>query len=261
MPMSSLDGNTFTQHPSHERLSKPPLVEALLDFRFNTDTPLTEEMLKRLGLLFEDFSSVESINAQVIRFQVRPDGQTTPIDGDSQAQDMIQYRYRNPKTNEYIQIGNGILTVNARNYQGFENFYSLIEKIIGIYQKVVKITGYRRLALKYINHISSEISPNHAFKWLANIPQEWGQKTPIQNFQQVTLKVNGDFQNVTIAYPQVNYETRENIMLLDIDHFLDFNLPVMPNSEALLSWINNAHEEVHKTFISAISEDYYKELK
>jgi hypothetical protein len=106
-----------------------------------------------------------------------------------------------------------------------------------------------------------EDGPERAFAWLAPIPHSWDSRVTVQNVQQVVLRAGEDVQNVMIAYPQLNLQTGKNVMVLDIDHHLDFVLPVLPDAKQIPSWVGRAHDEVFQTFEGALNLEYFKELQ
>ncbi len=251
---------TMTSINDHPRLTRAPLVEAVFDLRYNTNIPL-ETIRTSIKEHLPEFKIEERLEGKVVALQIGPEGEqsfeTTTFDNQ---QDLLQHRFRNPDTDELIQLGHGIISVNTIKYEGFRNFFSTLENVILKHGEIATPNAYRRLALRYVNHLSLEDIPERVFAWLAPIPQTWGTRSTIQNVQQMVLRIGEDVQNVTIAYPQINLNTGKNIMILDIDHHLDFVLPVLPNIDNIHDWVNQAHEQVYKTFLSVLKPDYLKEL-
>jgi uncharacterized protein (TIGR04255 family) len=251
----------MTPSATHPRLTKAPLVEAIFDLRYNTDVSL-EAIRADVQKSLPEFRREERIEGQMLTIQLGPDGKQSIQDSDPQQPlpDVILYRFHNPDTNEFIQLGQGIISVNTVGYRDFSNFLSIIKKVVEAHAKIAFPSGYRRLTLRYINHLSLQDNPEKVFDWLAPIPSTWNSRAILQNTQQVVLRVGEDLQNVTIAYPQVNIQTGNHVMVLDIDHHVDFFLPVLPDLTQVYSWIENAHDQVYKTFKSALKDDYFKEL-
>jgi uncharacterized protein (TIGR04255 family) len=251
----------MTPSNNHPRLTRAPLVEAVFDLRYNTTIPL-ETVRTGLQKHLPEFKNEERIEGQTFTIQIGPDGKPTSETTDNEElQDIIRYRFRNPETNEFIQLGNGMITFNAVNYSGFDSFFMVLKNVISKHDEIAKPVAYRRLALRYVNHLPLEDTPEKVFASLAPIPQTWGNRVTIQNVQQVALRVGQDLQNVIIAYPQTNLNTGKNIMVLDIDHHLDFALPVFPNVQEIYNWVMQAHLQVYETFRSVLKTDYFEGLK
>jgi uncharacterized protein (TIGR04255 family) len=230
------------------------------DLRYNTTIPL-ETVRTGLQEHLSEFKNEERIEGQTFMLQIGPDGKPiSQITDNKELQDIIRYRFRNPETNEFIQLGHGILSLNSVHYSGFNDFFAKLESVITKHEEIVKPTTYRRIALRYINHMPLEDMPERVFAWLAPIPQEWGKRSTVQSIQQSVLRIGEDQQDVTIAYPQVNLNTGKNIMVLDIDHHVDFVLPVLSNVNQLYNWVKEAHEQVYETFKSVLKQEYFKEL-
>ena len=251
----------MTQSNDHPRLTRAPLVEAVFDLRYNTSASL-ETIRAGIQKELPEFKNEERLEGQTLTIQIGPDGkqifETTDSD---ERQDVIRYRFRNPETNEFIQLGHGMITINTVNYDGFDSFFAILKNIIAKHNEVANPTTYRRLALRYVNHLPLEDTPEYVFSWLAQVPQTWGERVTIQNLQQLVLRIGEDIQNVTIAYPQINLNTGKNIMILDIDHHLDFILPVLSNASQVYDWLEKAHNQVYETFKNVLKPEYLEEIK
>jgi uncharacterized protein (TIGR04255 family) len=251
----------MTPSNNHPRLTRAPLAEAVFDLRYNTTIPL-ETIRVSLQKQLPEFKNEERIEGQMLTIQIGPNGkQVLQTNDTEELQDVIRYRFRNPETNEFIQLGQGMIAFNTVNYSGFDSFFKALQNVISKHDEIANPVTYRRLALRYVNHLPLEHTPEKTFAWLAQIPQTWGRRTTIQNVQQVALQVGEDRQDVIIAYPQINLNTGKNIMILDIDHHLDFALPVLSNAEEIYNWVQQAHEQVYETFKSVLKPDYLEEIK
>ncbi len=244
----------------HEPLARSPLVEVVFELRYVAAVSSSEVRTRLLEQLTM-FKNEEFLNTQQVVFEVKSD-EIRKIPLDEEPIDLIQHRYRDSETNSFLQFGNGIISFNVLQYSRFTDFFDTAHLILSSLHEMQVLSAYRGLSLRYINHFELQQNPNpeRVFAWLAPMPKAWNATLPIQNLQQTVLRSGEDLQIVTIAYPQTNQQAKM-VMVFDIQHRIDFVLPVEPNLQQIHNWLYEAHDKVSETFQGALRPDFYEELK
>lgn len=154
----------------------------------------------------------------------------------------------------------------------FQNIAQILEKIWRIYGKEEKLS-IRQIGLRYVNHISFSENPNlifsdtkFHFQGNALTANDFTQGSTLRLFHQSTHYFEDGNQNITIAYPQSLSVTGNNIegeqmILFDIDHYIQFSQKTEANYEDLLSWVQTAHDRIYQTFSSNVTNSFLERRK
>jgi len=254
---------------SHGKLEKPTAIEVLFELRFTSSRNL-ESYAGILRRRFIDEYPIEEIRTNIdIGFKIDqgPDGPRVTIiepgDEDPGNADLVSRRLKSSDGSTLFQIGEGVVTINTLDYQGFDNFIDEATRVLSIHQDFAQVESYRRLGLRYINHVSyTDASPSEISTWAAPVPPAVSiEKQVLSNAQEVVVRI-GDhgLQKFTFAYPQSD-QNSEPFTLIDIEHFVEFPEPVEPDIEALRTWIDVAHEHIWETYTSALNPAFFERRK
>ena len=197
---------------SHGKLKSPTAVEVLFELRF-TGSRNIDSYAEALKRRFTETYPTEEIRTSIgVGFKIEegPNGpQVTiiePGDEDPSNMDLVSRRFKSSDGNLVFQIGEGVVTINTLNYQGFDNFINEAIRVLDIHHSFAQVESYRRLGLRYINHISySDSSPSEISTWAAPTPPAISvEKQVLSNAQEVIVKI-GDhgISKVYIRLPSI----------------------------------------------------------
>ncbi len=255
----------MTQINPTPKLRRDAIVEVIFELRFDSSSKGNSDDV-RIALskiLGEQYPTEELINTSTFKITINPaSGQAVqtllaPDEGEILAE-IVTHRYRSLDGTHLYQLGSGILAFNwVTPYPGFESYFAELLRILKILHEAIGITNYKRLGLRYINHFVSD-KDNPVVTWTFPQPPKFLQNEDIStNLHQITLRYNDGFQRISTVYPQNN----ENVISLDIDHFLEFPEPIESNISGLPDWVILAHRRIYQTFTSAVSPAFLEENK
>jgi uncharacterized protein (TIGR04255 family) len=256
---------------SHGKLGKTYLAEVIFELRYDASVLTASVVDNFYEKIKHQFPHRENLAYSVLEFEVRQDSAWEPVPEPSdEPLDLLRFRFLSEDKKKLCQLGNGIISVNHLSYASFDSFIKDVLDVLQTQAAVFDLTAYRRLGLRYINQFPIADDPQDVFSWSAkrppnlnadNEPLIFPKGELVLNQQQTMLNMGGlGHQNVIVAYP-VQSQHQQNIMVLDIDHFLQFPQQVQPNLEFLKEWVLEVHERIWETFVQALTPDYFKELK
>ncbi len=153
-----------------KRYRNSPIVEALCEFQFDTDTPWD---LTLPGLIYDKLKfSFPNKEQLPLNLAMAITSGLNDQPGNSLLLPLM--RFLDYEENKLFQLGQNLLTINHLNpYTSWEVFSSLIESVFKTYLEVAKPKSLRHFAMKYINHIEiSSLDHNleHLFHFRPLIP-------------------------------------------------------------------------------------------
>lgn len=231
------------------KLEYSPIIEAAIDFRFETTYPPDAVF----GIIYKIFQpdfpgGVEKLPILQIPEQVR-----------MQDQNLIYQPYYRLKDNNFLmQIGPRIISfVNTEIYMGWDSFYSRIKKSIDSIEQLKLPMNFKRMGLRYVNFFNFDIFTRINLSVLLNDSQ--------LNSKQLSLRTvlqTGQYQTNLSVINNANIlkgSRLQNGSIVDIDTYLEnesINIFAKPNE-----LIGNAHIEEKKLFFDLLNDDLIKELK
>jgi len=229
------------------KYKKPPLTEALCEFRFK-ETGIPSNII--LGKLYEkieqDFPTVEthkSIGVQA--------GEKVPSPAIVMEE---RTRFVSKDRARLIQIGSGLLVANQLEpYKDYQAFREFIQETIDVYREVAKPKGLLSIGLRYINRI--EMAPNQSLDEIFHIgfriPEDF-QSSPDPYLLRMEFVYCGKRDKlVVILATAAPHEDSPSAVMLDFNYAL-----VEPDeiSDRLLEWMDEAHEKIEDAFHACITE-------
>ncbi len=230
---------------THPRLAHPPLVEALFEMRFQPKSPYTLLPGRLYDQLADSFPDAEELNVG-IPIQLPPIPGMPPI---------VRHRFSRDQNTRMYQVGPGVLSINHTDYSTFEFFLEDIRRVISALLKLGHAGGVTRLGLRYINRMPLDrpvvdivvakfelpaILQDHAQGWTAVAELAFGDDT------------------MNVACATVNADGRE-MLQLDTDLFRDA-IPDALGFDAIIEWIERAHERVYQVFVAMLQPHYFEEI-
>lgn len=229
------------------RYKKPPLIEALCEFRFEkTSIPPNIILGRFYEQIEEDFPTIETHRG--IGVQVEQDVPSPAIIMEERT------RFVSKDRTQLIQVGPGLLVANQlKPYKDYSSFRAFIQKTMDTYYMVAKPEGFRRIGLRYINRI--EMTPDQSLEDVFHIgfsiPKTF-QSFPNPYLLRMEFTYCGGRDKLVVIFatapPQKN---SQNAAMLDFDYIL-----VKPDEikDNLLEWVDEAHKNIEEAFHACLTE-------
>ncbi len=132
-----------------KRYRKPPIVEALVEFRFEPDDNWD---MTAPGLMYEHLKSKYPKRRQVQHHDFNLTARDTQLEGKVQIIDRMQFLGEDEHT--LVQVSPHFLAVNQlAPYESWESFVPIIKRGLDTYRDVVSPNRLQRVGIRYINHI------------------------------------------------------------------------------------------------------------
>jgi uncharacterized protein (TIGR04255 family) len=244
----------------YEPLVRPPLVEAVCEFRFDPsaewDWTIPGRLYDRIG---DEFPRREQV--QGIGFQLQlGEGPQPTIPAVQGGVDRVLMSREDGSA--LVQVGPNHLVVNHKlPYPGWAGFFMLIERILGMYLHLVPSSA-QRVGLRYINQIPGPFDGSVEIGSLITldppIPPEIAR--PLLNFYQRYELRHDDPEGVLIHQTGMQL-TPENEMALMLD--LDFgSLPgSAPDVSEAGPWLQAAHDRVEDAFQASVNPKLLERMR
>lgn len=230
------------------RYRKPPLVEALCEFRFQeTETPSNIILGRLYEKIEEDFPTVETRRGIDVQAAEEESLSSTILMEETT-------RFIGKNGEQLIQVGSGLLVANQLElYEDYSSFRKFIKKTMDAYYEVAKPTGINYIGLRYINRL--DILPGQSLEDIFhigfNIPAKF-QSFPDPYHLQMEFPYFGDRDRLIVtlstASPQ---EDSPNAAMLDFEYIL-----IKPDDigNGLLEWMDEAHEKIEDAFHACLTK-------
>ena len=232
---------------------KPPLVEALCEFRF---IPGEEWDLTIPGLIYERIKETFPEKKQTLGIGIKMHPTEKGIEHTIEPiPPGIQFVKKDRTA--VIQVAPNTLVINQlRPYPSWENFKKTIMDNFSIYKEIANPKGIKGISLRYINIFEfqeSKIELKEFFHFYPSIPQELPQ-------------VHGQFF-VRVEFP---YESNTEVLLLSLGSTVpvekkgtfDLMLEIaygtvkseLVSFDDVPDWLDKAHERIETAFEASITD-------
>ncbi|HSH80754.1 MAG TPA: TIGR04255 family protein [Herpetosiphonaceae bacterium] len=225
-----------------------PIVEAICEFQFE---PNAEWDLTIPGLVFDQLKHEFPTRrvAKTVGINITDKQEPTVFETDR-----VQF-FRRDET-ALVQVGPNLLAVNRlKPYDSWEEFFPLIMLALGAYTSVAGPQTFRRLGLRYINHIripSTRIELEDYFEFRPvqgpRLPEDFG------NFVAGMLFGFEDGRDILKVQLANLHPDPQGLVpfALDLEYFL--NRPGGVSQDHAADWIQEAHLRVEDAFEACIKE-------
>lgn len=238
-----------------EKMSSPPLIEALCEFRFKPsghwDWTLPGRFYDQIS---EEFSDRSQENGWAVELKAGPgDIQYSQINAAPERIKMIR-----PDNSAMVQVGVELLAINQlRPYPDWDSFRTLILKMYETYTSLYNIAGLERIGLRYINQISLKdlkdlsdfITPTPILKNSLD--------RPLANFYQ-RYELRQDSPQGILIFQTGNHE--KECVVIDLD-FFSTDVDHLSTKPSLILWLDAAHERIYESFVDSLHPNLYKKFK
>jgi len=229
---------------AHPRLRKPPLIEAVFELRFSTETAYGLIPGRMFDELCKVFPQVEELPTA-----------TLPLDVPFPA--LVRHRFRSGDGSKLLQTGHGVVSVNHLAYSRYNDLRADVERVIEAVIKLALAKEVRRVGLRYINQMTLDRPWSSITTLTDNVPEAVSSKVRNRRFH-YSLEYQPDRMNIALA--NVTGDGQEKLQV-DLDFFREeVNLPQMQN-QPILEWLDLAHERVYEAFTSLLTKEYLREIK
>ena len=232
------------------RYKKPPLVEALCEFRFQKTITVPNIVLGRFYERIEkDFPTVETHKG--IGVQAGKENLSPAIFVEERT------RFVNGDGTRLIQVGEGLLVANQlKPYKDYVSFRAFTKKVVDTYHEVAKPEGLQSIGLRYINRfdMKPEAPLDEVFNIGFIVPSTFQNlPDPFLLRMEFTYTSGRDRLIVILATTQAQENSSKAIML-DFDYRL-----VKPDeiNNNLLEWMDEAHEKIEDAFHACLKESTF----
>lgn len=240
--------------------SEPPIVEAICEFRFSSDT---EWDLTVPGLVYDrikkNFPKKSQHQIQNVEIKQEEEDVKQIVNVDTRS------AFSTNDKKVLVQLGKRLLAINQlKPYKSWEKFNAKIDIALETLLSVVEIKGVQRIGLRYTNRI--------------DIPGEYVKLEDYFNFRPsmkdalpkvvLSFKLSSHFpfaDERDVCMVQLFSAPpgkKTNSFILDFDYYLKVTQSI--ESISLFDWKNEAHSQVEKLFEGCISDklrEIFKEVK
>jgi uncharacterized protein (TIGR04255 family) len=225
----------------HERLRKPPLLEAVFELRADTSGSFTVLPGKIAAALEADYPDLKETDVAKLILMAPPP---------PEAGFVATHKFQTSDGKGLVQLGPMGFSVNSLAYPGFEVFRSAVASVLSAYHRHASVSAIRRLGLRYVNGLPS----GEPFLSGLTASVKWPE---LQGAHVASVAARAIF-----AYPQPEGHLaiaigapHDKRTLLDLDFFHEPRAPVV--QPEILKWIDAAHERIYTAFRSMTKPDLF----
>ncbi len=240
------------------RYKKPPIIEALCEFRFEGSQPWDWTVP---GLVYEKIREQFPKKRQenILEIAIQP-GQDKILQ--QMKAGVPKMQFLRDDESALIQVGPDLLAINQlRPYPSWLTFKLMILENMRVYREIAEPKALKRIGLRYINRIeipNEKIQLDEYFQTLPQVPRSIPQD--LQSFLlQIEVPYNDPSGRLRLIFGTAPAETSGNLaFMLDLDFyvFADGSPPIDMAGE----WIDRAHTRVEEAFDASFTEKTHKEI-
>lgn len=225
-----------------------PIIEAVVDFRFDTKMPADAIF----GIIYKSFRDEFSDKVEKLPILQIPEA--------IRSQDpnfRFQPHYRFQKENYLLQIGPGVINfINQENYLGWNAFYSKIKTSLLKIQGLEFVAKFNRLGIRYINLFPFDIYDRINLELLMSGARLRSNQTTVRTI----IQASNFTTNLQIANNAQIATTKalKTGSVIDIDTYIERDdLPIFSNPDEI---IGDAHNEEKRLFFDLLKDDLIAEM-
>lgn len=236
---------------------KPPVVEAVCEFRFEASQPWDWTIP---GLIYDRIKSEFPKKRQQNVLEVAMQPGEGKISQEVKA-GIAKMQFLREDETALVQIGPDLLAVNhLRPYPAWPTFKTLILKQLQIYREVANPKSLKRIGLRYINRIDmreTDFTVEEYFRALPNLPD------PVPNiFASFMVRIEVPYEDIksrlTFVFGTPPVKAEKPSFMLDLDMFVLGK--DAPQLDQVSDWTEAAHERVEKAFEGTFTDKTRREI-
>ena len=242
-----------------DNLKKPPLIEALCEFRFDPSSPwdwtVPGRLFDKIGQEFSERAQVQGLGVQI---QIGPG--PAPAAHLSTGPERVQLK--RPDGSAMVQVGPNLLAVNQlRPYPQWEAFRDLIMRVFSTYRDVTDTISLSRIGLRYINQLELPEGPVQVGDFITLKPPLVGPlDRQLQGFYQRYEILQEAPVGVLVHQTGIQKAEERRVIIVDLD-FGSHEVTNLQDAGAVEAWLDSAHERVEEAFIASLNPVLYEKLK
>lgn len=242
-----------------EKLVSPPLIEALCEFRFTSsetwDWTIPGRLYEQIGNEFSERAQVDSVTVQM---QVGPG--KPPLQQIVKGPERVQLK--RPDGSAMVQVGPHLLVINQlRPYSSWEDFRSMILKLLEGYIRLNQQFNLARIGLRYINQIELPETEYDLGKLITVDPPLKGSlNRPLAGFFQRYELIHNEPDGILVHQSGIQQTDRGDVLVVDLD-FGSQNVAALSDISSIERWLNEAHDRVYESFVDSLVPALYEFLK
>jgi len=225
------------------RFERPPLVEAVCEFRFTDSSGWDWTVPGRLHeRIRSSFPKVRQIRPRVVVVG----GEAPPA-----VADVEKLHFATADDSRLVQSGPNLLAINVLHpYLGWDDFCDLILDIFHHHAAIIESCSLARIGLRYINRIG--LGEHDAVGLLRVLPEfkSFFDASPASFFERYV--VHYDEPPGALTYQTGDVARPERALMIDLDFWREH--PDVVNPDALRRWLTAAHERIEEVFVRSMSE-------
>lgn len=236
-----------------ERLARPPLIEAICEFRFDPGSPWDWTIPGRLfDKIGDEFPERAQVNAIGIEVQLGP--RVPPVPHILSGPERVQLKRADGSA--MIQLGPNLLAVNhLRPYANWESFRDLILRVLRLYHELSHPGRIQRIGLRYINHIEVPAESPNGRRVLTVQPQLAGPLArPLAGFYQRYELSHERPPGTLIHQTGIQDVDARRVAVLDLD-FGSEQLADVSDFDAVTAWLDAAHARIEESFLASVTQE------
>ncbi len=243
-----------------EKLTSPPIVEALCEFRFvpsdTWDWTIPGLLYEKIKGEFPERSQFKGLGVQIHL------GPNAPPAADMRTgPERVQLKRSDDSA--MVQIGENLLAINhLRPYPDWENFRELILNILQKYRDVTEsVPLLERIGLRYINQIEVPQDKFETGDYITLEPPLSGSlDKPLSSFYQRYELVQDSPVGVLIHQTGIQRKKDQTVIMLDLD-FGSEDVKHITDTDGIKTWLDSAHARVLDAFIASLNRNLYDRMK
>lgn len=228
------------------RYQRPPLLEAVAEFRFAPDSPWDTTVP---GLIYDRLKNAFPKKEQVMALDAAIQAESNTF------QPVERLRLTREDERALLHLNANYLSVSRLEpYESWEEFKPLIDEAVATYRDVANPAGIQRVGLRYVNRVVIPVEEFDLANYFAFYPH-LGEQLPSQH---------GPFIcGVQFAYEEGRDAVRMQLadspndgdnaaFVLDIDYFLA--VAGETAFEEVDTWLETAHGRIEELFEGSITD-------
>ena len=229
--------------------NKPPLIEAVCDFRFSSSQPWDWTIP---GLFYEQIQDNFPKKNQVNVVETRVD----PNEGKIVQQSQLKMQFISLDGTAVIQVAPDNLTIHQlRPYDGWQYYKARILKYLSVYHKTAHPESLANVVLRYVNRIDflyTEIELEEYFRILPQVPNPIPQIFP-SFLLNVDVPYNSLKSGLRIIFGTVLPEGVTKLAYL-LDLSMSSSTSAISSGDEVSEWLEAAHKHLEVAFDAAFTE-------
>lgn len=233
-----------------KQYQNPPIVEALCEFQFISDTPWSDTFHE---LFYEKIKRNFPTKQKQVNFgiEIKQDNQSVEY---KQMPATERMQFLNESKVALVQLSPDILTINhLKPYPNWEKFKPSIIDTLKQYCDVVNPKGLKRIGLRYINKIDikeEKVFLENYFNFFPKLPDTLPKQHG--NFN-IRIEFSYEKDKLLLTFGTIVSGQADVVsFIFDLDY--NVNIPTEIKFENIDSWLDKAHKNIEDTFEACITD-------